>query len=163
MLVPRSRRAFTLVEILVVVVLLFMVIAMAAQTYFQSVSVEKSIGRKLDVLHQAQVVSIVISSELRQASELLYPPEGLDHTRPFMVFSNAYHHILVLYVNDQKELVLLDRNAADNTRILARGVTSMRVFRKNRRLVNYHLVFEDPTGQQRFDLISGMCVRNNFN
>lgn len=158
-----NRRAFTLVEVLVVIVLLGMVIAMATQTYFQSVSVEKSIGRKLDVLQQAQVVSIQLSTELRQASELLYPPEGLDHTRPFMVFASDYHHIFVIYVNENKELVLLDRNAADNTRVLGRGVKSMRVFRKNRRLVNYHLVFEDPTGTQRFDLVSGMCIRNNRN
>jgi type II secretory pathway pseudopilin PulG len=159
----RRRRAMTLVEIMIVVILFALAIGLAADTYLRSVSAERKLGVKIDLLHHAQVASLHVSRQLRLAVEIFAPPVGLDQTRPYLVFSDETNHLKVIHVNEKKELVELDRNANDEGRVLATGVTRFRVFRKGRRMVVYHLHLKDELAGERFNLISGACIRNNIN
>lgn len=158
-----TRRGMTIIEVLVVVVLFGLAVTHTTQLYFSSVSAEKKIGVKLDLLHHAQIASLRLTKELRHAVEIFHPPVGINQTRPFVIFSNEINHLMVLFVNEKKELVLMDRTEGDKIEILGPGVTRVRFFRKQRRLLNWHIILQDQATQERFDLMSGVCIRNNFN
>ena len=153
----------TVVEMIVVVLLFSLLIGMSASTYFQSVQVERNIGAKLDLLGQAQIASLRLSNELRNATEIFAPPTHLGESRPYLIFSNDENEIIVIFVNEKKELVRLNRNKNDETKVIGHGIDRLRIYRKDRRLLNYHLHFLSDDGKQKFDLISGVTIRNNFN
>jgi prepilin-type N-terminal cleavage/methylation domain-containing protein len=168
-----ARSAFTLVEIMIVVILFAMMAMMASELYQKSVMVERKIGVKVDLLHHAQVASLVISRELRHASEIIAPPEGApptneaEKTRPYVVYVNEMNELMVIYVNNEGQLVRQNRNKNDEVTVLGTGVSRMRFHRKGHRLLYYHLFLEDERNpdektREKFNLISGVTIRNSI-
>lgn len=156
------RRGFTIVEMLIVVVLFATVAAFASELYMRSVSVERKLGVKLDLLHHAQIASLQLSRALRSAVELVGPPEGATKTRPFVVFVNELNELMVIYVNTRGQLVQQNRTDGNKETVLGTGVTQLRVHRKGHRLVNYHLFLEDTASGEKFNLVSGVTIRNSI-
>jgi len=156
------RRAFTVIEILVVVALFAIIAAFAGELYQRSVSVERRLGVKLDLLHHAQVASLTLSRSLRHAIEIVAPPEGATQTRPYIVFVNELNQLIVIYVNTQGQLVELNRTDGDRETVLGSGLGQLRAFRKGHRLVNFHLGLSDKATGESFSLISGVCIRNSI-
>lgn len=158
----RQRRAFTLVEILIVVVLFAICAGFAAELYIRSVDVERRLGVKLDLLHHAQIASLKMSRKLREASEIVSPPESATQTRPYIIYINELNELRVIYVNTQGQLVEMNRSDGDKEEILGRGIKQLRAHRKGHRLVNYHLNLEDQPSGEKFNLVSGICIRNSI-
>ena len=156
------RRAMTLVEILIVVTLFATVAGFAAELYQRSVSVERRLGVKLDLLHHAQIASLELSRSLREASEIVAPADGSTQTRPYIVYVNAVNELMVIYVNTKGQLVQMNRTDGDRETVLGQGVARLRVHRKGHRLVNYHLFLEDQLAGEKFNLISGVTIRNSI-
>lgn len=156
------RRGMTVVEILIVVVLFATVAAFASELYQRSVSVERRLGVKLDLLHHAQIGSLQLSRTLRGASEIVSPPEGATQTRPYVIFISELNELKVIYVNTRGQLVEMNRTDNDRERVLAGGIARLRAHRKGHRLVNYHLFLEDQAAGEKFNLISGVCIRNSI-
>jgi prepilin-type N-terminal cleavage/methylation domain-containing protein len=168
-----ARRGFTLVEIMIVVILFSLMAMMASELYQKSVQAERKIGVKIDLLHHAQVASLHISRELRHATEIIAPPESApptnegDKTRPFIAYINELNEIIVIYVNNEGQLVKQNRNLNDATEVLGTGVSRLRAHRKGHRLLYYHLFLEDERNpdvntREKFNLISGVTIRNSI-
>lgn len=156
------RRGMTIVEILIVVVLFAIVAGFAGELYMRSVSVERKLGVKLDLLHHAQIASLQLSRSLRSAVEIVGPPEGATKTRPYVIFVNEMNELMVIYVNTRGQLVQQNRTDEKKETVLGSGVKQLRVHRKGHRLVNYHLFLEDTASGEKFNLVSGVTIRNSI-
>lgn len=155
-------RGFTVVEILIVVVLFGTMAGFAAELYQRSVSVERRLGVKLDLLHHAQIASLQLSRSLREASEIVAPPEGSTQTRPYIIYVDELNQLMVIYVNTKGQLVQMNRSDSDKETVLGSGISRLRAHRKGHRLVNYHLFLEDAASSEKFNLISGVTIRNSI-
>ena len=158
----RTRHAFTLVEIMVVVGLIALVMGYGISTMVRGFSAEQSIGGKVQVVHGAQIASVRLSEVLHDATELFAPPPGLTETRPFAVFANSVNELMVLYVDDKQRLILQNRNTREK-QVLATGVEKFRAYRRGRRVLNYHLAFKDATSGEKLNFLGGVCIRNPAN
>ena len=158
---PR-RRGFTMVEIMVVASVVVTLFVFAISLMVRGFSAEKSIGGKLQVVHEAQIASVRLSEILHDATELFAPALAIDETRPFAVFANHSNELMVLYVDDKQRLMLLNRNTTEK-QSLASGVTRFRAYRRGHRLLNYHLTLRDATTGELLNLLGGVCVRNDQN
>lgn len=156
------RRGFTMVEILVVSALLVIGFGFGIFMMVRGFSAEKSIGGKVQVIHDAQIASVRLSEILHDATELFAPPIGIDETRPFAVFASQANEMMVLYVDDRSRLVLLNRNSKEKL-VLAQNVARFRAYRRGHRLLNYHVQLKDPTSGEQLNLLGGVCIRNDHN
>lgn len=157
-----TRRGFTVVEIIVVSFIVAIAIGFGVQLMVRGFSAEKSIGGKVQVVHDAQIASVRLSEILHDATELFAPAVGLDDTRPFAVFASQSNEMMLLYLDDKSRLVMSNRNTREK-QVLASNVSRFRAYRRGRRLLNYHLTFKDPQSGELLDLLGGVCIRNDQN
>ena len=161
-----SRRGITVVEVLLVVVFVSVIGIVTWRFLIQGTRGSVKLTAKLDLQRRARMASLRITREIQQGVEVLHPRLGESRTTPIIVFLNAVHELIVLYVDERSRLVRLNRSKGDEETVLAENVQRLRAFRKGRRLLNYHIFLEADEAQgrkQRFNLISGATLRNNFN
>lgn len=72
----RSRRAFSLVEAMLTLFIVFLIFGVAAQLLMGYAGVMKSSAGKSDTLSSLQVGMQVMIDDLRQATQVLSPPAG---------------------------------------------------------------------------------------
>lgn len=156
------RRGFTLVEIIVVASILVIGLGFGISMMVRGFSAEKSIGGKVQVVHDAQIASVRLSEILHDATELFAPPIGIDETRPFAVFASQANEMMVLYLDDKSRLVMVNRNSKEKT-VLAQNVSRFRAYRRGHRLLNYHVALKDPSSGEQLNLLGGVCIRNDQN
>ena len=165
---PRRRapgelsRGFTIVEIIVVASVVVIVLGFAIALMVRGFSAEKSIGGKVQVVHDAQIASVRLSECLHDATELFAPAVAINETRPFALFANHVNELMLLYVDDKQRLTLLNRNTKEK-QVLASGVTRFRAYRRGHSLLNYHLTLRDATTGELLNLLGGVCIRNDQN
>ena len=155
-------RGFTVVEIVIVMCLFVVVAGFAFSIMVRGFSAEKSIGSKVQLVHEGQMASVRLSELLHDATELFAPAVAIGETRPFALFANHVNELMLIYVDDQQRLILLNRNTKEK-QVLATGVQRFRAYRRARRLLNYHLDLVDVTTGEKLDLLGGVCIRNNLN
>lgn len=164
------RRGMTLVETMIIVILFSLMAIMASELYQRGVFAERKLGVKIDLFHRAQIASLHLARELRHATEIVAPPEAVlpqvpAKSRSYVVFVNELNEIIVIFVNEQGQLVKQNRNklnTPEETTVLATGIKRLRVHRYGHRLVNYHVFLEDEANKEKFNLISAMAVRNSI-
>ena len=156
------RRGFTIVEILIVALLLVLSAGFGITLMVRGFSAEQSIGGKVQVVHEAQMASLRLSESLHDATELFAPAIGGAESRPFALFSNHVNELVFVYVDDKQRLIMLNRNTKEK-QVLATGCTRFRVYRRGRRLLNYHVALRDANSGEKLSFLGGVCVRNNLN
>ncbi len=158
----QTRRGFTVVEIIVVACLVVTGMGFAIALMTRGFSAEKSIGGKVEVVHQAQMASVRLSEILHDATELFAPPVAIDETRPFAVFSNHLNELMCIYLDDKQRLMMQNRTTKEK-QVLATGVSRFRAYRRGHNLLNYHLTLKDANTGELLNLLGGVCLRNDQN
>ena len=156
------RRGFTIIELLIVFAVFSIVLVFVVDMYTRSARADLSITAKMDMLQVGQMAKVVLTREVKQATEILVPPLGINTTRPYLIFTNGLNQLVVIYVTPDNQLVEEIRSNS-STRVLARGVTQFRAFRKDYRLVNIHVRLANSQTGDKLSFLTGIHVRNSAN
>ncbi len=133
-----GRRAFSVIELLfysVLLVLLFSAIYVTVQWYRRS---QQGIER-LATLHELQMAAFRLADELQGGSLILHPPIAAnagEKAHQLMV-RNSAHEVAVIYLNDKRELVMLNLMHRERRTVLGRGLEEFSV----RRPAKHHVEF----------------------
>ncbi len=159
----RSRnRAITLIELLFTILLMSVVLYTMWRVFITGARTSTRLTQSVELASNARMCDIQLSRELRGSIEVLSPLKTTPlKTSPILVVLNQINELIVFYVNKQGELIRQNRTKDNVEKVLGRNVSAFRVFRKGRRLVNYHLELsvDDPKGhdgKRKFSLISSL-------
>ena len=160
----------TLIELIFVVILLGVVTFTMWRVFITGTRTATRLSQSVELAQSARLCDTKIARELRMGVEILSPLEsdGTPESSPILVMLNGTNELIVFYVNEKNELIRHSRTKGNGEKVLGRNVSSFRVFRKGRRLVNYHLemAVDDPKlpdGKRRFSLITSVTLRNSVN
>jgi prepilin-type N-terminal cleavage/methylation domain-containing protein len=166
------KKGVTLIELLFVVILMGVVSYTMWRVFVTGARTSTRLSQSIELASEARICDAKLSRELRTSVQILSPVEPLNmsspETSPLLVVLNATNELLVFYVNQQGMLIRQNRTRGNYETVLGNNISAFRVFRKGRRLINYHLelAVDDskmPGGKRKFSLITSVTLRNNFN
>jgi len=102
-----TKRAFTLVELLVALGLMTLLLVMTSPIFFYSKK-SNEMMKELDIYHLSRNANHAISSELKRAVKVLYPPRKLARKKTTvsqLIYTNSLNQVVALYVNKENELI----------------------------------------------------------
>ena len=166
-----KKGAFSLTEALMVFLIFALVAATVWEIFISGSRNTSRLSKTVELASQARICDTKIQRELRCSVKIISPQVRAPSeakSSPVLIFLNQLNELIVLYVNDDGELRRQNRTKACTESILAKNVSAFRVFRKGRRLVNYHLELsmkdhQHSSGTRRFSLLSSVTLRNNYN
>ena len=166
-----SSKGVTLIELIFVVLLFSVVTYTMWRVFITGTRTSTRLTQSVTLAASARMCDTKIIRELRSSVEILSPVEILDtgaKSSPILVILNELNELIVFFVNKKGELIKQNRVKDNEEEVLGKNVSAFRVFRKGRRLVNYHLELsvddpKGPDGKRKFSLISSVTIRNNFN
>ncbi len=139
-----SRNAFTIIEILVALVILTTIILMLMPVFTYSRKTVDTMNR-LDVYHDTRKISHEINGTLKLATEVIFPDTSSKHSwRGCIIFRNPMNQVLIFYLNDRKDLVVINYDRIRNGKVvrgktIAGNVENFQVRRKESNLIEYRV------------------------
>lgn len=166
------KKGVTLIELLFVVILMGVVSYTMWRVFITGARTSTRLSQSVELASNARICDARLARELRTSVQILSPEEaddtGSPETSPILVVLNATNELIVFYVNNSEELIRQNRTKGNSETVIGKSISAFRVFRKGRRLINYHLelAVDDskmPDGKRKFSLITSVTLRNNFN
>lgn len=140
----KKMNGFTIIEMLVALVILTTLMLMLMPVFTYSRKTVDTMNR-LDTYHDTRKISHEINSTLKLATEVIFPDTAAKHSwRGCVIFRNPTNQVLIFYVNDDKNLVLINYDRIRKGKVLrgkkiASGVEDFRIRRKETNLLEYQV------------------------
>jgi len=115
----RNTSAFTLIELLIAIALMSLLLAMTSPIFFYSKK-SNEMMKELDIYHISRKVNHEISSELKRAVKILYPPSKFARKRVAvnqLIYTNSLNQVVVIYVNKKHQLIKVNYDDIENNTI----------------------------------------------
>lgn len=166
------KKGVTLIELFFVVILMGVVSYTMWRVFLTGTRTSTRLSQSVELASDARICDARLARELRTSVQILSPEEPADsaapETAPLLVVLNATNELIVFYVNNNGQLIRQNRTRGNFETVIGKNISAFRVFRKGRRLINYHLelAVDDskmPDGKRKFSLITSVTLRNNFN
>ena len=142
------KNGYTIVEVLIAVALISLIMSMTLPIFSYS---KKSVSmmKELDVYHYARQANNEITTKLKYATKIVYPPQKLVRSKQYvnqLIFSNSLNQAIVYFVNEKDELMEVNyddirKNGVSHFRKLAGKVKSFKVRYPESNVLEYKITF----------------------
>lgn len=162
---PR-KHGVTLIELLFSMLLMGIVTYTMWRVFITGTRTSKRLSQSVELASTARMCDVKMSREIRAGVKILSPLDEIPESSPILVFINATNELIVFYVNKKSELIRQNRTQGNIEEVFGTNISAFRVFRKGKRLINYHLELavddpKGPDGKRKFGLITSVTLRNS--
>ncbi|MBI4867280.1 MAG: hypothetical protein HY816_10050 [Candidatus Wallbacteria bacterium] len=152
--------AFTVVEAILWALALIVITGLAASAVHWTRLSWTSGVERLDQFGALRLASLKISQELAYARQLLYPPVSPSGAFHQVLFLGQHNQLEACFVDPQKRLMLLTRDAVQRVEPLTRQTIRLDVRRPGVNYLEYMVTIADEQGRE-LRLGNGIWVKNH--